>query len=147
MLNEHPRSGIKAMSEKVMPDLRKFYEDLGMEIHGEETVESEKVKVAMVQLGESRQTSQRNRRRSDVGRVRRDPKRTANRGGSGTAGVAPRIGSVEHAARRNQPRRMGSVHPRAAASLISCTVRSFPPRLVTAAHAEKISMLPISQGL
>jgi 4-hydroxy 2-oxovalerate aldolase len=28
MLNEHPRSGIKVMSEKKMPDLRKFYEDL-----------------------------------------------------------------------------------------------------------------------
>ena len=28
ILNEHPRSGIKAMSEGKMPDLRKFYEDL-----------------------------------------------------------------------------------------------------------------------
>src|ERR1700690_813520 len=28
MLNEHPRSGIKVMSEKKMPDLRKFYDDL-----------------------------------------------------------------------------------------------------------------------
>jgi 4-hydroxy 2-oxovalerate aldolase len=28
ILNEHPRSGIKAMSEKKMPNLRKFYDDL-----------------------------------------------------------------------------------------------------------------------
>ncbi|HMK60101.1 MAG TPA: aldolase catalytic domain-containing protein [Dissulfurispiraceae bacterium] len=28
MLNEHPRSGIKAMGEKTMPNLRKFYDDL-----------------------------------------------------------------------------------------------------------------------
>jgi 4-hydroxy 2-oxovalerate aldolase len=28
ILNEHPRSGMKAMAEKNMPDLRKFYEDL-----------------------------------------------------------------------------------------------------------------------
>jgi 4-hydroxy 2-oxovalerate aldolase len=28
MLNEHPRSGIKVMSDKKMPDLRKFYDDL-----------------------------------------------------------------------------------------------------------------------
>lgn len=33
---------------------RKFYENLGMEIHGEESVETEKVKVAMVPCGESR---------------------------------------------------------------------------------------------
>lgn len=33
---------------------RKFYENLGLEIHGEESVETEKVKVAMVPLGESR---------------------------------------------------------------------------------------------
>jgi len=28
ILNEHPRSGIKAMSAKKLPNLRKFYEDL-----------------------------------------------------------------------------------------------------------------------
>lgn len=28
ILNEHPRSGMKAMSEKTLPDLRRFYEDL-----------------------------------------------------------------------------------------------------------------------
>ncbi len=28
ILNEHPRSGIKAMSSKKLPDLRRFYEDL-----------------------------------------------------------------------------------------------------------------------
>jgi 4-hydroxy 2-oxovalerate aldolase len=28
ILNEHPRSGMKAMAEKNLPDLRKFYEDL-----------------------------------------------------------------------------------------------------------------------
>jgi methylmalonyl-CoA epimerase len=39
---------------KSLAQARKFYEDLGLEIHGEETVEDEKVKVAMVPLGESR---------------------------------------------------------------------------------------------
>ncbi len=28
VLNEHPRSGMKAMAEKALPDMRKFYEDL-----------------------------------------------------------------------------------------------------------------------
>jgi 4-hydroxy 2-oxovalerate aldolase len=28
ILNEHPRSGMKAMAAKKLPDLRKFYEDL-----------------------------------------------------------------------------------------------------------------------
>ena len=28
VLNEHPRSGMKAMSAKKLPDLKKFYEDL-----------------------------------------------------------------------------------------------------------------------
>jgi methylmalonyl-CoA epimerase len=39
---------------KSLAQARKFYEDLGLEIHGEETVEDEKVKVAMVPVGESR---------------------------------------------------------------------------------------------
>jgi methylmalonyl-CoA epimerase len=39
---------------KSLAQARKFYENLGLEIHGEETVESEKVKVAMVTVGESR---------------------------------------------------------------------------------------------
>jgi methylmalonyl-CoA/ethylmalonyl-CoA epimerase len=39
---------------KSLAQARKFYEDLGMEIHGEEVVEAEKVKVAMVPVGESR---------------------------------------------------------------------------------------------
>lgn len=39
---------------KSLAQARKFYENLGMEIHGEESVETEKVKVAMVPLGESR---------------------------------------------------------------------------------------------
>jgi methylmalonyl-CoA epimerase len=39
---------------KSLAQARKFYENLGLEIHGEETVESEKVKVAMVPCGESR---------------------------------------------------------------------------------------------
>jgi methylmalonyl-CoA epimerase len=39
---------------KSLARARKFYENLGMEIHGEETVEAEKVKVAMVPCGESR---------------------------------------------------------------------------------------------
>jgi methylmalonyl-CoA/ethylmalonyl-CoA epimerase len=39
---------------KSLAHARKFYENLGLEIHGEETVESEKVKVAMVPCGESR---------------------------------------------------------------------------------------------
>ncbi len=33
VLNEHPRSGMKAMAEKTMPDLRKFYEDLLDDTH------------------------------------------------------------------------------------------------------------------
>jgi 4-hydroxy 2-oxovalerate aldolase len=28
VLNEHPRSGIKVMSSKKLPNLRRFYEDL-----------------------------------------------------------------------------------------------------------------------
>lgn len=39
---------------KSLAQARKFYEDLGMEIHGEEVVESEKVKVALIAAGESR---------------------------------------------------------------------------------------------
>ncbi len=39
---------------KSLAQARKFYESLGLEIHGEESVETEKVKVAMVPLGESR---------------------------------------------------------------------------------------------
>lgn len=39
---------------KSLAQARKFYENLGLEIHGEESVEAEKVKVAMVPVGESR---------------------------------------------------------------------------------------------
>jgi methylmalonyl-CoA/ethylmalonyl-CoA epimerase len=39
---------------KSLAQARKFYENLGLEIHGEETVETEKVKVAMIPVGESR---------------------------------------------------------------------------------------------
>ncbi len=39
---------------KSLAQARAFYESLGLEIHGEESVETEKVKVAMVPLGESR---------------------------------------------------------------------------------------------
>jgi methylmalonyl-CoA/ethylmalonyl-CoA epimerase len=39
---------------KSLATAKKFYESLGMEIHGEESVETEKVKVAMVPVGESR---------------------------------------------------------------------------------------------
>jgi methylmalonyl-CoA/ethylmalonyl-CoA epimerase len=39
---------------KSLAQARKFYENLGMEIHGEESVETEKVKVAMVPVGDSR---------------------------------------------------------------------------------------------
>ena len=39
---------------KSLAQARKFYESLGLEIHGEESVETEKVKVAMVPVGESR---------------------------------------------------------------------------------------------
>jgi methylmalonyl-CoA epimerase len=39
---------------KSLAQARKFYENLGLEIHGEESVETEKVKVAMVPCGESR---------------------------------------------------------------------------------------------
>lgn len=39
---------------KSLAQARKFYEQLGMEVAGEETVPHEKVKVAMISLGESR---------------------------------------------------------------------------------------------
>ena len=39
---------------KSLAQARKFYENLGLEIHGEESVETERVKVAMVPVGESR---------------------------------------------------------------------------------------------
>src|SRR4051812_47957433 len=39
---------------KSLAQARKFYENLGLEIHGEESIETEKVKVAMVPCGESR---------------------------------------------------------------------------------------------
>lgn len=39
---------------KSLATAKKFYQNLGMEIHGEESVETEKVKVAMVPVGESR---------------------------------------------------------------------------------------------
>jgi methylmalonyl-CoA epimerase len=39
---------------KSLAQARKFYEQLGLEVAGEETVAHEKVKVAMVPLGESR---------------------------------------------------------------------------------------------
>jgi len=39
---------------KSLAQARKFYEQLGLEVAGEETVEHEKVRVAMVPLGESR---------------------------------------------------------------------------------------------
>ena len=39
---------------KSLAQARKFYEQLGLEVTGEETVEHEKVRVAMVPLGESR---------------------------------------------------------------------------------------------
>lgn len=39
---------------KSLAQARKFYENLGLEIHDEESVEAEKVKVAMVPVGESR---------------------------------------------------------------------------------------------
>jgi len=39
---------------KSLAQARKFYENLGLQIHGEESVETEKVKVAMVPVGESR---------------------------------------------------------------------------------------------
>src|SRR5512147_2678674 len=39
---------------KSLAQARKFYENLGLEIHGEETVESERVRVAMIPCGESR---------------------------------------------------------------------------------------------
>ncbi|HVZ19060.1 MAG TPA: methylmalonyl-CoA epimerase [Terriglobales bacterium] len=39
---------------KSLATAKKFYENLGMEIHGEESVETEKVKVAMIPVGESR---------------------------------------------------------------------------------------------
>jgi methylmalonyl-CoA epimerase len=39
---------------KSLAQARKFYENLGLEIHGEESVETEQVNVAMVPCGESR---------------------------------------------------------------------------------------------
>ena len=39
---------------KSLAEARKFYEQLGLEVMPEETVEAEKVRVAMVPLGESR---------------------------------------------------------------------------------------------
>ncbi len=39
---------------KSLAQARKFYENLGLEIHGTESVETEKVNVAMVPCGESR---------------------------------------------------------------------------------------------
>jgi methylmalonyl-CoA epimerase len=39
---------------KSLEAAKQFYRNLGLEIHGEETVEAEKVKLAMVPLGESR---------------------------------------------------------------------------------------------
>jgi len=39
---------------KSLAQARKFYENLGLEIHAEESVETEKVNVAMIPVGESR---------------------------------------------------------------------------------------------
>jgi methylmalonyl-CoA epimerase len=39
---------------KSLAQARKFYENLGLEVHGTESVETEKVKVAMIPCGESR---------------------------------------------------------------------------------------------
>jgi methylmalonyl-CoA epimerase len=39
---------------KSLAQARKFYEGLGLEVHGEESVESEKVRVAMLPVGNSR---------------------------------------------------------------------------------------------
>ena len=39
---------------KSLAQARKFYEGLGLEVHGEESVESEKVRVAMLPVGDSR---------------------------------------------------------------------------------------------
>ena len=39
---------------KSLAEARKFYEKLGLEVQSEETVAHEKVKVAMIQVGESR---------------------------------------------------------------------------------------------
>lgn len=39
---------------KSLAQARKFYENLGLEVHGEETVEGEKVRVAMLPVGDSR---------------------------------------------------------------------------------------------
>ena len=39
---------------KSLAEARKFYEKLGLEVQSEETVPHEKVKVAMIQVGESR---------------------------------------------------------------------------------------------
>lgn len=39
---------------KSLVQARKFYESLGLEVHGEENIEGEKVRVAMLPVGESR---------------------------------------------------------------------------------------------
>ena len=39
---------------KSLAQARKFYESLGLEVHGEESVESERVRVAMLPVGDSR---------------------------------------------------------------------------------------------
>jgi methylmalonyl-CoA/ethylmalonyl-CoA epimerase len=39
---------------KSLAQARKFYESLGLEVHGEESVEGEKVRVAMLPVGDSR---------------------------------------------------------------------------------------------
>ncbi len=39
---------------KSLAQARKFYEGLGLEVHGEESVEGEKVRVAMLPVGDSR---------------------------------------------------------------------------------------------
>jgi methylmalonyl-CoA/ethylmalonyl-CoA epimerase len=39
---------------KSLAQARKFYENLGLEIHGEESIETEQVKVAMIPVGEAR---------------------------------------------------------------------------------------------
>jgi methylmalonyl-CoA/ethylmalonyl-CoA epimerase len=39
---------------KSLAQARKFYEGLGLEVHGEESIEGEKVRVAMLPVGDSR---------------------------------------------------------------------------------------------
>jgi methylmalonyl-CoA epimerase len=39
---------------KSLEQARKFYENLGLEVHGEESIEGEKVRVAMLPVGDSR---------------------------------------------------------------------------------------------